>query len=250
MRLNADLERRIAERTAELTAANAELEAFAYAVSHDLRGPLRALSGFSQALQEDYGPQLTGEAGLYLQQIDIASRNMGRLIDGILVLSRVTRGELQRETIDVSAMAERLLAGLARESPARAVDWRVAPGLIVAGDSHLIETALSNLLGNAWKYTGRADAPRIRVDAGSVAGLDGICVADNGAGFDEAYAERLFKPFQRLHRQDEFPGIGIGLATVQRIVRRHGGEIRAEGRPGAGATFCFALPAGLAQEAS
>lgn len=248
LRLNADLERKVTERTAELTAANAELEAFAYAVSHDLRGPLRALSGFSQALQEDFGDQLTGDAATYLDQIDIASRNMGKLIDGILVLSRVTRGELLRETIDLSAMAERLLTRLAQESPGRAVDWQVAPGLEATGDPRLVETALANLLGNAWKYTGHAAQPRIRVEAGCVAGLTGICVTDNGAGFDDAYGERLFKPFQRLHRQDEFPGIGIGLATVQRIVRRHGGDIRAQGRPGAGATFCFTLSADLPGE--
>lgn len=248
LRLNADLERKVTERTAELTAANAELEAFAYAVSHDLRGPLRALSGFSKALQEDFGDQLTGDAAAYLDQIDIASRNMGKLIDGILVLSRVTRGELLRETIDLSAMAARLLTRLAQESPGRAVDWQVAPGLEVTGDPRLVETALANLLGNAWKYTGHTARPRIRVEAGSVADLSGICVTDNGAGFDDSYGERLFKPFQRLHRQDEFPGIGIGLATVQRIVRRHGGDIRAQSRPGAGAVFCFSLSTDLPGE--
>jgi len=248
LRLNADLERKVADRTAELTAANAEMEAFAYAVSHDLRGPLRALSGFSQALQEDFGDQLTGEASVYLNQIDIASRNMGKLIDGILVLSRVSRGELLRETIDLSAMAAHLLARLAEENLGRHVDWQVAPGLTVVGDPRLVETALANLLGNAWKYTGHTAQPRIRVEAGSAAGLSGICVSDNGAGFDDAYGERLFKPFQRLHRQDEFPGIGIGLATVQRIVRRHGGDIRAEGRPGNGATFCFTLSGDMPRE--
>ncbi|MBI2240917.1 MAG: PAS domain S-box protein [Magnetospirillum gryphiswaldense] len=248
LRLNADLERKVADRTAELTAANAELEAFAYAVSHDLRGPLRALSGFSQALQEDFGDQLTGEASVYLNQIDIASRNMGKLIDGILVLSRVTRGELLRESIDLSAMATHLLTKLAGENPDRCVDWQVAPGLTVVGDPRLVETALANLLGNAWKYTSRTAQPRIRVEAGSTGGLTGICVVDNGAGFDDAYGARLFKPFQRLHRQDEFPGIGIGLATVQRIVHRHGGEIRAEGRPGNGATFCFTLSGDMPKE--
>ncbi len=240
--LNTELDRRVVERTAELAAANQELESFAYAVSHDLRAPLRAMSGFSRALVEDHGGELDGEAKLYLEQIDLASRSMGGLIDGILALSRSTRGELQREAVDVTLLATRLLEELAGSDPNRRVAWRVEAGLKVSGDPRMIEAVLRNLLDNAWKYTGKRAQPEIRVSAGMAGGRPGICVEDNGAGFDMAHAEQLFQPFRRLHRQDEFPGIGIGLATVVRIVRRHGGEIRAEGRPDAGARFCFTLP--------
>jgi PAS domain S-box-containing protein len=240
--LNADLERRVCERTAELTSANQELDSFAYAVSHDLRGPLRALSGFSQALKEDFGDQLQNEAKIYLDQIDLASRKMGELIDGILVLSRITRGEVRHNDIDISAMSVRLLEEFARGEPERQLAWTVAPSIRAIGDERMIEAVLRNLLGNAWKYTGKTAAPHIQVSAVKEGGQDWIVVADNGAGFDMAHRDRLFKPFQRLHRQEEFPGLGIGLATVQRIIHRHGGVIRADGQPGAGAIFSFALP--------
>ncbi len=246
--LNVELEQRVVERTAELTAANRELDAFAYAVSHDLRAPLRALGGFSQALIEDFGDQLHGEAKTYLDQISIASRGMSDLVEGILALSRSTRGELRRDAIDISAMAAQLLDEFARGEPGRQVKREIEAGLAVSGDRRMVEVVLRNLLGNAWKYTGKAPAAQIRVYAGEVAEQCGICVADNGAGFDMAHAGQLFQPFRRLHRQDEFPGIGIGLATVQRIVHRHGGEIRAEAKRDAGAKFCFALPAGGIRE--
>lgn len=242
-RLNSDLERRVVERTAELSAANRELDSFAYAVSHDLRAPLRAMSGFSQALLEDYGDQLADDAKKYLDQIGIASRRMSDLIDGILALSRSTRGDLQRDRIDISALASQRLATLALEAPLRQVGIQVEPGLTVEGDARMIEAVIDNLIDNAWKYTGKASAPEIRVYGENRDDAPWICVADNGAGFDMAHTERLFKPFQRLHRQDEFPGIGIGLATVQRIIHRHGGEIAACGEPNRGATFCFKLPA-------
>lgn len=248
LRLNADLERRVQERTAELSAANQELDSFAYAVSHDLRAPLRAMSGFSRALIEDYGAQLRGDARTWLEQIGLASRRMGELIDGILALSRSTRGELRRDTVDISALATRLLDDLARAEPERRVAVEVRPGLLATGDARMLEAALANLLANAWKYTGRASAPSIRLYAENRAGLQWYCVADNGAGFDMAHAARLFQPFQRLHRQDEFPGIGIGLATVQRIIHRHGGQIEARGEPDRGATFCFTLPDDITQE--
>lgn len=241
---------KVTERTAELAAANQELEGFAYAVSHDLRAPLRAMSGFSRALAEDYGDRLEGEAKRYLEQIDLASRSMGGLIDGILALSRSTRGELRRNAIDISALASRLLEEMSRGEPDRRVTWRVEPGLRVNGDERMIEAVLRNLLDNAWKYTGKTVLPEIRVFAGEVDGRRGVCIEDNGAGFDMAHAEQMFQPFRRLHRQDEFPGLGIGLATVQRIVRRHGGELHGEGRPGAGARFCFTLPEGGSEERS
>ncbi len=240
-RLNADLERRVDERTAELRAANEELDSFAYAVSHDLRAPLRALSGFSQALIEDHGERLEGEAGVYLNQIILASRRMGELIDGLLALSRSTRGELRQDRVDLSALAERILAELARVEPERCVAWQVEPGLAARCDARMIEAVMRNLLGNAWKYTARKAQSSIRVYPEWKGAERFICVADNGDGFDMAHAKKLFQPFQRLHRQDEFPGIGIGLATAQRIVHRHGGVMRAEAKPGEGAKFRFTL---------
>ena len=242
-RLNTELEKRVAERTAELTAANRELDSFAYAVSHDLRAPLRAMSGFSQALAEDYGERFQGDGKVYLNQIGLACRKMSELIDGLLALSRSTRGGLlQHDVLDISGLSERLLAELAQSHPKRQVAVQVQAGLQACGDGRMIESVLRNLLGNAWKYTTQTVAPCIRVYTEEQDGAPRFCVADNGAGFDMAYADKLFQPFQRLHRQDEFPGIGIGLATVQRIVHRHGGVIEAQGNPGKGATFCFTLP--------
>jgi len=239
--LNDDLERRVVERTAALIAANSELDSFAYAVSHDLRAPLRAMSGFSQALIEDYGSQLPGEARVYLDQIDLASRKMNELIDGLLTLSRSVRGELRHDNVDLSALSERLLAELLRNNPGREMDAEVEAGLRVYGDARMLEAVMRNLLGNAWKYTAYAAAPTIRVYAEERQGVRCFCVADNGAGFDMRHSDRLFQPFQRLHRQEEFPGIGIGLATVQRIVHRHNGVMDARGEPGKGAVFCFTL---------
>jgi signal transduction histidine kinase len=241
-RLNESLEHRVKERTAELTAANQELDAFAYAVSHDLRAPLRALSGFSQALVEDYGETLQGEAHVYLNQITRASQHMGQLIDGLLTLSRSILGELRRDRVDLSGLADRIREELAQAEPERRVEWQIEPGLSARGDVRMIEMVMSNLLGNAWKYTAGKAASAIRVYAEQDGGERCFYVEDNGAGFDMAYADKLFKPFQRLHRQDEFPGVGIGLATVQRIVHRHGGTIHAMAAPGRGAKFWFSLP--------
>jgi PAS domain S-box-containing protein len=248
--LNRSLEQRVQERTAELRAANQELEAFAYAVSHDLRQPLRAMNGFSRALLEDHGATLPGEACGHLDEIILASRRMGELIDGLLRLSRSTRGELRHDALDLSALASRILGELAAAEPNRRVMWTVEPGLTARGDERMIEVALANLLGNAWKYTASTPQPEIEVgmvgkgeDFGAAPSQPApvFFVRDNGAGFDMNHAAKLFQPFQRLHREDEFPGIGIGLATVQRIVHRHGGAIRATAAPGAGATFCFSL---------
>lgn len=240
--LNTELENRVNERTAELRAANAELDSFAYAVSHDLRAPLRAMNGFSQALVEDFGSELDEQAHVYLKQIIRASRTMGDLIDGLLQLSRQTRGVLRRDSVDLSAIAERVLAEYAHADPHRRVGWDVAPNLVVRGDGRMLEAAMRNLLGNAWKYTLHTEQARIRVYPEFEEGEWLVCVEDNGAGFDMAHAGKLFHPFQRLHRQDEFPGLGIGLATVQRIIHRHGGRLRAKGVRGAGARFSFSLP--------
>ena len=239
--LNAELEDRVLERTAELAAANREMEAFTYAVSHDLRAPLRAIQGFEQALVEDYGDQLPAGAIAFLEEIHTGGVRMGELIEGLLELSRGTRGTLNRESVALDAMARDILARLARAEPDRQVRLETRGDLQVWGDSRLLKTLLQNLLDNAWKYTRYTATAEIVLSAETIDGEDAICVADNGAGFDNAFAAKLFQPFQRLHHQDEFPGIGIGLATVARIVHRHGGWIRGWGEPNHGARFCFTL---------
>ena len=241
LRLNTGLELQVAERTTELRAANQELESFAYAIAHDLRAPVRATAGFSQALLEDHGEGLAPGARVYLDQIVLGARRMGDLVDGLLVLSRSTRGELRRDALDLSALAEGILAELARMDPGRRVTWDVEYGLLARGDGRMLEAVMRNLLDNAWKYTAGTPEARIRVHAEQINQERFFCVSDNGAGFDMAHAGKLFEPFQRLHRQEEFAGIGIGLATVQRIVRRHGCQILAQGVPGHGARFCFSL---------
>ncbi|NLF40459.1 GAF domain-containing protein, partial [bacterium] len=262
------LEQRVRERTAELEAANEELDAFAYAVSHDLRAPLRHMKGFSQALLEEHASGLSGDARRCLDQIIAASSHMAGLINGLLQLSRTTRGVMRREAVDISAAARRVLSGLEAAEPGRRVAWSVQPGLIARGDPRMLDVVMANLLDNAWKYTAkRADA---KIEVGRMAssdsdpathppvqsapasplvpdaGPDGrhlaVFVRDNGAGFDSKQAHKLFQPFQRLHSESEFPGVGIGLATVQRIVHRHGGAVSAAAAPGCGATFCFTLP--------
>ena len=239
--LNATLERRVVERTAELSAANRELDSFAYTVSHDLRAPLRALDGYSQLLLLEHSAQLDDSGRHFLNQITAASHRMGGLIEGILRLSRSVRAELQIGSVDLSALVALRLRELAQNEPGRQVTTEVQPGLLVQADPRMMDMVIGNLVDNAWKYTGKTAAAAIRFFSRTEDGQTWYCISDNGAGFDPTHARLLFQPFQRLHRHDEFPGIGIGLATVQRIVQRHGGVITAEGAVGQGATFCFTL---------
>lgn len=242
--LNRTLEARVAIRTRELRQANEELESFAYSVSHDLRAPLRAIDGFSRILVERYADQLEPAARDYLDRVRKAAGRMGELIDAILAISRLSRAEFRRERVDLSHLAAEVVDELRADDPSRDVEVRIAPGLEALGDATLLRNLLVNLLGNAWKFTrGREDA---WIEFGATRHEDGeveFHVHDNGAGFDPTYGDKLFRPFQRLHSQQEFSGHGIGLASVKRIIERHGGRIRAEGEVGEGATFHFTLPA-------
>lgn len=217
-------------------AANKELEAFSYSVAHDLRAPLRAIDGFSRALLEDYADELDGDGRRYLDRVRGAAQKMGELIDDLLALSRITRADLKRRHVDVSQAARLVIAELARDT-SRDVRVDIADGLTADADPKLLEIVLQNLLGNAWKFTGRTADARIEVGRDA----DGFFVRDNGAGFALEHADRLFGVFQRLHADQDFPGTGIGLATVKRIVERHGGRVWARGDVGAGATFWFTL---------
>ena len=240
-RLNAELEQRVADRTAQLQAANKELEAFSYSVSHDLRAPLRHINGFSQALLEDYADQLDSVGKNYLQEVRSASQEMAHLIDDMLQLARVTRSEMRREEVDLSALARSVVEELQKADASRAITIEIEDGLLVPGDRRLLRVVLGNLLENAWKFTSKRKGAEISFGQSRQNGETSYFVCDNGAGFDMAYANRLFGAFQRLHSGGEFEGTGIGLATVQRIVLRHGGRIWAEGEVNAGATFYFTL---------
>ena len=240
--LNANLERRVIERTTELEAANKELEAFSYSVSHDLRAPLRSIDGFSQAVLEDYADKLDDQGRDYLKRVRSATQRMGHLIDDMLTLARVTRAEMRRVTVDLSALAAAVLAELQKSEPERCVDWQIESGLVAEGDARLLRVVLDNLLGNAWKFTGKTTNAKIEFGAlPNAEGAPSFFLRDNGAGYDMAYADKLFGAFQRLHLVSDFTGTGIGLATVQRIVHRHGGRLWAEGAVGKGATFYFTL---------
>jgi PAS domain S-box-containing protein len=240
---NASLEQRVEERTADLMLLNEELKSFSYSVSHDLRAPLRAIDGFSKVLMEDYaeGQPLDAPGLRYLERIRTNAQRMAVLIDELLKLSRVTRAELRVAPVDLAALAREVLEGLARQAPGRAVSLAIPPTVQAAGDPQLLRIVLENLLGNAWKFTGKQPAPRIEFGVEPREEERLFFVRDNGAGFDMAHADRLFTPFQRLHRNDEFEGTGIGLATIQRVIRRHRGRVWADGKPGEGATFWFTL---------
>ena len=225
----------------ELAAANEELESFSYAAAHDLRAPLRAIGGFSEILLEDYLPALDAQGRDYLRRIGDATGRMNGLIDDLLALGKVTRSEVHLQSVDLSALAGEVAREIQDDSP-RAVDWAIAPGLAARGDPGLLRILLANLLGNAWKYTARRDHARIAFGREAQDGEEAFFVRDNGVGFDPALAAgKLFKPFQRLHSAEEAPGCGIGLATVRRIVTKHGGRIWAESAKGDGATFWFTL---------
>jgi signal transduction histidine kinase len=238
----AGLNEALTRNVAALEVSNRELEAFSYAVSHDLRAPLRSVSGFSQAVLEDYGEKLDAAGRRYLEMANDAAREMGQLIDDLLALSRVARVEMKRVQVDLSALATVVVEDLRRAEPGRRVEAEVTPGLVAEGDPTLLRQAVENLLRNAWKFTSRHATARISFGRIQAAEGDSFFVADDGAGFDMAYVEKLFKPFQRLHRSSEFPGTGIGLATVNRIMRRHGGSISATGAVEQGATFTISLP--------
>ncbi len=241
-RFNEELEDRVRSRTAQLRAANEELKTFGYSVSHDLRAPLRSMAGFSQMLLEDYGDALDETGKDYLRRIRDAGERMGDLIDDLLYLSSVSRRDMRREDVDLSALAREIAEELRRSSePERRARFVIAEGLSAKGDAGLLRVVMENLLGNAWKFTSKEPEALIEFGAAEHGGGPVYYVRDNGVGFDEAYVAKIFGPFQRLHGEDEFEGTGVGLATVTRIIRRHGGSLRAESEVGRGATFYFTL---------
>jgi light-regulated signal transduction histidine kinase (bacteriophytochrome) len=239
------LEQEVAQRTAQLQTSNKELEAFAYSVSHDLRAPLRAIDGFSKVLVDRSAGALDETSRGYLERVRAASQKMSLLIDDLLQISRVTRQEMRISRVDLTALAASIAADLQQSDRERAVEWVIEEGLTARGDDVLLRIALGNLLGNAWKFTSKNQGSRIEVGATQNNGATVYYVHDDGVGFDMTYAGKMFGAFQRLHSTSEFEGTGIGLATVERIIHRHGGEIQAEGVVGQGATFRFTLvPAG------
>ena len=240
--LNNLLEQRIRRRTAELEESNEDLRDFAYSLAHDLRAPLASIDGFSAQLESALSRQVTGSTNHYLRRIRAGVRQMSDLTDGLLALADIARTELQREPVDLSAIAREVLDRLRERQPQHAVDTRIEDTPSAVGDRRLLTAVLENLLGNAWKFTRRTERPRIVFSAGLAdSGVPCWQVADNGAGFDPAYADKLFAPFQRLHTAAEFEGNGIGLAMVRKTITRHGGRVWADSMPGEGATFSFTL---------
>jgi len=242
LQLNTELEHRVEARTRQLQEANRELVEFSYSMSHDLRTPLRSIDGFSQALLEDYAGQLDDAGKEHLQTVRAASQRMGQVLDAMVALLRLNRSEMHIATVNLSELAAQVAASLQKMEPGRDAVFVIAPGCEALGDAGLLKVALESLLDNAWKYTGRTHPAKIEFGRTQMEGAPAYFVRDNGEGFDMQYAGNLFGAFQRLHSSGEFPGTGVGLAYVQRIIRRHGGRVWAEGRPGHGATFYFALP--------
>jgi light-regulated signal transduction histidine kinase (bacteriophytochrome) len=237
------LEALVAERTRELAATVKELEAFTYSVAHDLRAPVRAIHGFSRALLEDYGDRFEGESLDHMLRICRASERMSQLIDDLLKLSRVGRGDIERRVVDLSALVAGIGSRLAEREPARDVTLDIEPGVVVRGDARLLTIVLENVLDNAWKFTRRRERAVIRFFTAERDGRRVVCVSDNGTGFDMRYRDKLFAPFQRLHRAEDFEGTGIGLVTIARILARHGGDASIEGVEGHGATVYLFIPA-------
>lgn len=240
--LNEDLERRVKDRTAQLELSNKELEAFAYSVSHDLRAPLRGIDGFSKILLTEHNASLNPSGQLLLDRVRTAAQRMGTLIDDLLKLSRITRAQLNHEDVDLGALAKEVAERLVTQQSERPVTFIVAPDLHVWGDRNLLGVVFDNLLSNAWKFTSKNSDPRVEVGVDIIDGATAYYVRDNGAGFDMAHVGQLFNPFQRLHNATEFPGTGIGLATVHRAIKKHGGNIWADAQVGKGATIYFTLP--------
>lgn len=236
------MEEKLKSYSVQLEAANKEMEAFSYSVSHDLRAPLRHVDGFSQVLLEEHADKLNEKGKDHLQRVRAAAQRMSELIEDMLRLSRVTRAEMKHERVDLSGLARKIVLELQKAQPERRVDFTITPGLVVEGDGRLLRVMLENLLGNAWKFTRKRSNAEIKFGMVQHEGLKAYFVRDNGAGFEMDYAGKLFAPFQRLHTAEEFPGTGIGLATVQRIIHRHGGRVWAEGDVGKGATFYFTIP--------
>ncbi|MDO8905752.1 PAS domain S-box protein [Hydrogenophaga sp.] len=242
-RLNEELEQRVVERTREMTMLNRDLEAFAYSVSHDLRTPLRSIDGYASLLDADFGEQISEQGRSYLERIQRSARRMGQLITDMLTMAHLSRADLQWERVDLSELARSVVAELSADESGRAVEWHIDDDLVVQADPGLMRVVLQNLLGNAWKYTGQTAQARISFTRRQNAdGHSEFCVCDNGAGFDMTYADQLFQPFKRLHAHHEFEGTGVGLATVHRVIERHGGKLRGVGKVGEGAAFYFTLP--------
>jgi light-regulated signal transduction histidine kinase (bacteriophytochrome) len=240
--LNLELDQRVKERTAQLELANKELEAFAYSVSHDLRAPLRSIDGFTRALQEDYADKLDAEGRENLRIVRTATQRMAQMIEDILRLSRITSAPLRLGPTDLSALAAAVAGDLTVAEPNRHVTFAIEPGCVACADESLMKIVLENLLGNAWKFTGKTSDPRIEFGKTTRDGAPIYFVRDNGVGFDMQYVSKLFGAFLRLHTISEFPGTGIGLASVQRIILRHGGKVWIEGKVNEGATAYFSIP--------